>query len=97
MCEHGDTVTMRVPVPAELSHSGRNEWKAKPVDRCLAPLVAALNDGALRTVASCCGHGKQPGRIALDDGRELVIAMTTDQADRMEAIYGRQEEESDGE
>ena len=54
-------------------------------DPCIAPLVKALNESDLptvpsrlnsdgiRTVASCCGHGKRPGLIALADGRELFI------------------------
>jgi hypothetical protein len=42
-------------------------------DPCLAPLVKALNDGGLRTVASCCGHGSHLGNIALADGRILAI------------------------
>lgn len=27
------------------------------VDSCIAPIVAALNDGGIPTVGSCCGHG----------------------------------------
>lgn len=42
-------------------------------DPCLVPLVRALNDGGIRTVASCCGHGERDGSICLADGRELVI------------------------
>lgn len=42
-------------------------------DPCLAPLVKALNDGGIRTVASCCGHGRMDGTVALADGRELLI------------------------
>lgn len=42
-------------------------------DPCLVPLIKALNDGGVRTVASCCGHGCRNGSIILADGRELVI------------------------
>lgn len=42
-------------------------------DPCIADVVAALNAGGARTVASCCGHGSQDGSIVLADGRELVI------------------------
>lgn len=42
-------------------------------DPCLVSLVRALNEGGIRTVASCCGHGKQDGSICLADGRELVV------------------------
>lgn len=61
-----------------LCHSGREAamvvlspkvW----CDPCIAPLVKALNDGDVPTVASCCGHGDRDGSIVLADGRELVI------------------------
>jgi len=54
-------------------------------DPCIAALVKALhesdlptvpskhNPDGIRTVASCCGHGKRPGNIVLADGRVLVI------------------------
>lgn len=48
----------------------RRTWK---IDSCIAPLVKALNDGGVETVASCCGHGKGPGLISLGDGRELLL------------------------
>ena len=44
------------------------------IDFCIHQIVAALNAGGVRTVASCCGHGKIPGRIDLEDGRTLAIA-----------------------
>ena len=43
------------------------------IDRGKPRLVAALNAGGVRTSASCCGHGAMKGRIALDDGRSLII------------------------
>ncbi len=42
-------------------------------DPCIYRLVKALNDGGLRTIASCCGHGEKAGVISLADGRELLI------------------------
>lgn len=42
-------------------------------DPCIAPIVTALNAHGLRTIASCCGHGKQPGRITLSGGKELLL------------------------
>lgn len=43
------------------------------VDWCIHHIVAALNAGGVKTVASCCGHGKQDGRIDLEDGRVILI------------------------
>lgn len=54
------------------------------IDKCLEPIIMALNAAGVKTVASCCGHGKQPGNIALADGRELIIAPDYDTARRIE-------------
>ncbi|MCK5601619.1 hypothetical protein KAR91_07120 [Candidatus Pacearchaeota archaeon] len=43
------------------------------IDSCIAPIVQALNNAGIATVASCCGHNKRPGNIVLKDGRELII------------------------
>lgn len=42
MCAHGDAVLARVWIPARLSHTGQDKWDTKPVDRCIAPIVEAL-------------------------------------------------------
>jgi hypothetical protein len=47
--------------------------RARDIDPCLATIVRALNSAGVETVASCCGHGRQPGSIVLADGRELLI------------------------
>lgn len=54
----------------------RSDANGRPTvwcDPCLVPLVKALNDGGFVTVASCCGHGVRPGKVALADGREVVL------------------------
>ena len=61
MCKHGKTVEMEL---------GGRMWS---IDACIAPLVQGLNQGGIKTVASCCGHGKIHGLVSLQDGRELVI------------------------
>ena len=43
------------------------------IDRCIHQIVAALNAGGIPTVASCCGHGTDHGRIDLMDGRLVTI------------------------
>lgn len=50
----------------------------------IVDLVRALNDGGVKTVASCSGHGIKHGNIALADGRELIIAASFDEARRIE-------------
>jgi hypothetical protein len=46
------------------------------IDYCIADIVACLNAGGLKTIASCCGHKKIDGSIVLEDGRELKIILT---------------------
>jgi hypothetical protein len=75
---------LRVPVPAELSHTGEFHWAEKGIDACIAPLVQALNDAGLYTANCCCGHGKGPGIIALHDGRALIICASVDEAERLQ-------------
>ena len=45
----------------------------KSCDECIQPFVQLLNDNGFQTVASCCGHNKQPTRISLKDKREILI------------------------
>lgn len=73
MCVWGDDVLLNVPVPANLSHTGEFHWAEKGIDRCLAPIVQALNDAGIYTANCCCGHGKEDGVIILHDGRELIV------------------------
>lgn len=73
MCKYGDVVMLYVPIPGGLSYTGFARWDYKAVDRCIAPIVKALNDAGIYTAGSCCGHGKTDGSILLQDGRELVV------------------------
>jgi len=47
--------------------------KVRNIDWCIHSIVAALNASGIYTSACCCGHGKQDGRIDLEDGRILII------------------------
>ena len=42
-------------------------------DPCLSPLVKALNEGGMPTIASCCGHGTHYGSVVLADWRVLMV------------------------
>lgn len=55
-------------------------------DPCIAPIVRALNQAGVPTVASCCGHGFCPGWIALKDGRQIMIARSLDEAKKMDKV-----------
>lgn len=58
------------------------------IDACIAPIVQALNNAGIETVASCCGHGNCNGVISLSDGREILIARNWDEARLMERVIG---------
>lgn len=73
MCQHGDTVPVMVLLSPDLSHTGRARWKVMPIDKCIAPLVEALQVAGINMRSSCCGHGKANGEIILEDGRILQI------------------------
>ena len=56
-------------------------------DWCLGPLVQTLNQAGMRTVASCCGHGQRPPAIMLEDGREVIIARSYEEARRISSLF----------
>ena len=66
MCKWGIETKLMLP---------RANGNIKPVgiDSCIASIVEALNKNGVRTIASCCGHGKIDGSIILADGRELLV------------------------
>lgn len=57
--------------------------KVQCIDWCIHHIVAALNAGGVRTVASCCGHKEMLGLISLEDGRQLLVVDTFEEAERM--------------
>ena len=73
MCKWDDTIIVPVPLPARLSYTGRDRVALKAVDRCIAPIVSALNAAGVNTLSSCCGHDGRDGEIDLADGRTLVV------------------------
>lgn len=73
MCKYGEEVILTVLMPKELSYTGEERWAEKAIDKCIAPIVKALNDAGIYTSNSCCGHGKEKGSIILHDGRVLII------------------------
>lgn len=61
--------------------------KLSTIDSCIAPIVQALNDAGVETIASCCGHGNYCGVISLKDGREIMIARNYEEARLMERVH----------
>ena len=75
MCKWNTMKTMTI--------SGR----IRDIDECIYPLVKALNNGGIITAASCCGHGKRTGNIALEDGRELIIVADYEQGRMIDKAF----------
>ena len=61
MCKWGTSQTVRLCSPLEVS--GRTEIS---VDACIADVVQLLNDNGIKTLGSCCGHGKGLAKIELE-------------------------------
>lgn len=81
ICEHGEHVPVMVKIQAELSCDGVEKWRFMKIDRCIAPIVKALQREGIDMRGSCCGHGLGPGKIDLVDGRTLTIT-ESDEASR---------------
>ena len=75
MCKWGTHEIVRVKIPRDLSCTGQAKWKMAKIDKCIAPIVKALQEGGIHMRSSCCRHGKGDGRIILQDGRELIISV----------------------
>ena len=73
MCKWGESTEVNVKIPADLACSGRTYMKKMKIDKCIAPIVKALQEGGVDMRGSCCGHGKRDGEIELQDGRFLKI------------------------
>lgn len=65
----------------------RADGKRASCDACIHPIMQALNDAGLQTVASCCGHGKQTGNIMLKDGREILIMSNHGESRIVERLF----------
>lgn len=78
MCEWGEYEEVEVMIPADLSCTGKSYKKVARIDKCIAPLVRALNKAGIGTRSSCCGHGKRDGHISLQDGHILIVKHNAD-------------------
>lgn len=87
MCDWNNTIPLQIWLPANLSRTGEAGWEIRGVDSCIAPIVRALNDAGVVTVASCCGHGKRPSSIALVGGSEIIIAPDFKSARRIDLLF----------
>ena len=57
------------------------DGRVQCIDYCIHHIIAALNAGGIRTIASCCGHEKMKGNILLEDGRVLIIEQRPESID----------------
>ena len=61
MCKWGESLELTVIVPAHLSYTGKKRSKVVTIDKCIHPIVRALNHGgvplSLHAVATERGLG----------------------------------------
>ena len=77
MCKWGKVETLMI------------NGKLTAIDSCIFGLVKMLNDNGYKTIASCCGHGKQPETIIFMDNeveKEMRI-MTFEQARKVDKLF----------
>lgn len=80
MCKYGTYASVTI------KHKGRDVTMST-IDSCIAPIVQALNNAGIITMASCCGHENINGWIPLADGREILIAKNREEARLMESVF----------
>ena len=66
--------------------------RVQGVDFCISYIVAALNAANIETMASCCGHGKMPGSIILEDGREIIIVKNAEERNKIFKIMKKEKQ-----
>lgn len=88
-CPCGQTQDVAVLIPADLSCIGYSRFKSAALDKCIAPLVRALQHAGINMRSSCCGHGIGEGEITLDDGRLLII-LSPEQANKYLAVVSKE-------
>lgn len=82
MCEWGDSEDVDVVVPTHLSSTGEDKPRVFPVDRCMAPLVRALNAAGFATAGCCCGHGLVPAQVVFADGTTITALAAAERVKR---------------
>lgn len=76
-CRCRKTVNVMCSIPASLSCTGKRRKKLCGIDKCMAPLVRALQRAKIGTTGCCCGHGKR-GSVLLEDGTKLIVVWPKD-------------------
>lgn len=71
----GDFESVKVKIPADISHTGKAREDFKKIDKCLAPLVEMLNKYGIKTTSSCCGHGKEKNAYIGIQGKNLYFGV----------------------
>ncbi len=80
MCEWGTTRNIQI------WNSKLKTMRHVGVDACIAEFILMLNRNGYETVASCCGHGKQPVSIILRDDTWIQF-LTREQAEKINCQF----------
>ena len=90
MCEQGVYDEVEVFVYGINAAEGKDKFKLAKIDRCIAPIIRALQDAKIWTTSCCCGHGKREGEILLLDGRALIVTTFENLEDAKELFIDKQ-------
>lgn len=69
MCDHGSPMTI-VPTPEWAASSRHHPENGIPIDPCIADAIQDAWHAGVRTLGSCCGHGKGPASVVLTTDRD---------------------------
>jgi hypothetical protein len=73
MCKWGTDTMLRLLVDKDVSYTKDFRVDDVKVDSCIALFIWNLNVNGVRTVNSCCGHGKGEGSIILASGARIYM------------------------
>lgn len=70
MCAHGTLAV--VPTPEWLWSSRQNPKLGIPIDACINVEIQVAWQQGVRTLGSCCGHGKERPNVVLTNNPEQI-------------------------
>lgn len=68
--DFGSVPEVRLKMLVSISPEGERTYKNVMIDACIAPVIQHLWNNGVPTGGSCCGHGKKPPSIVLEQGAE---------------------------
>jgi hypothetical protein len=90
ICPCTTTIDVGCEIPSGYSHTRKRHKKICSIDKCLAPLIRALQAAKIVTTGCCCGHGECDGTVVFEDGTRLIVIWPWDDDQPNNAICATQ-------